>query len=67
MSSPLLIIPALLYSLGLLSLALFWRTMGHHLLFFGLFALAHGLWIFVPGAVMVRSNFSWSGGEEPPC
>jgi hypothetical protein len=46
MSSPLLIIPALLYSLGLLSLALFWRTMGHHLLFFGLFALAHGLWLF---------------------
>jgi hypothetical protein len=44
--SPLLIIAALLYTLGLLSLALFWRTMGHHYLFFGLFALAHGLWLF---------------------
>jgi hypothetical protein len=32
--------------LGLLSLALFWRTKGHHYLFFGLFALIHGLWLF---------------------
>ena len=59
MSHLLLIISALLYILGLLSLT-FWsrrRPMGHHLLFFGLFALAHGLWLFVPGAVMVRSAF----------
>ena len=41
-----LVTAALLYTLGLLSLALFWRTKGHHFLFFGLFALAHGLWFF---------------------
>jgi hypothetical protein len=46
MSHLLLIISALLYTLGLLSLALFLRTKGHHYLFFGLFALAHGLWLF---------------------
>ena len=48
MSQLLLIIAALLYTLGLLFLT-FWahrRTMGHHYLFFGLFALAHGLWLF---------------------
>ena len=48
MSSLLLIIAALLYTLGLLSLAL-WalrKPMAYHYLFFGLFALAHGLWLF---------------------
>jgi len=46
--SLLLVIPALLYFLGLLSLTL-WarrRPRGNHFLFFGLFALAHGFWIF---------------------
>jgi hypothetical protein len=46
LNSLLLIIAALLYTLGLLSLALFWRTKGHHLLSTGLFAMANGLWIF---------------------
>jgi hypothetical protein len=44
MSHLLLIISALLYTLGLLSLA-FWARR-KPLLFFGLFALAHGLWLF---------------------
>ena len=45
MSNPLtLIIPALLYTLGLLSLT-FWARR-RTILFFGLFALANGLWLF---------------------
>jgi hypothetical protein len=43
-----LAVSLLLYTLGLLFLT-FWahrRTMGHHYLFFGLFALIHGLWLF---------------------
>ncbi len=43
-----LIIPAILFALGLLSLS-FWalrRPKGYHFLFFGLFALAHALWLF---------------------
>jgi hypothetical protein len=47
-NSLLLITAALLYFLGLLALV-FWarvRAKGHHFLFFGLFALAHSLWLF---------------------
>jgi len=48
MSQLLLIISATLYTLSLLSLT-FWalrRPIAYHLLFFGLFAMAHGLWLF---------------------
>jgi len=44
MSSLFLIIPSLLYTLGLLSLTLWARR--RTILFFGLFAMAHGLWLF---------------------